>query len=423
MNEPDIQSRNVVRIAFGGPVALIILSLTAISVTFWLANSTLALETKARFFAAIVVAYILFSIVSFVGRSGTSSWYSEGSDETDAELERKLGLLEDAAAFFSGTLRMQDTMRLVAAKVREIVPFDDCVLLKVDLIDGKFRAVYADGEMAPMLRSSEFGIKVGLAGRAHRSMMVESVKGRVISDETYHSLAVEASRSSAAVPIVSQGEVVAILQLFSRETDAFGKRQCELLEAVANRIESLVSGSMAYDYSLDSALTDPTTELPNERALFLVLENQIAETQRRPEERHVSVLSVDVKGFSDVNTRYGHATGDRLLNFVADKIKLQLRQMDFIARTRNDEFLIVLPTAGDDITPEIVDRLRTEFFDCRFRANDSQTVDIDLNYGHASFGTDGESAKTIIASARERREQSKLNVRGSVVWFPKEYVN
>ncbi|HMT07108.1 MAG TPA: sensor domain-containing diguanylate cyclase [Pyrinomonadaceae bacterium] len=423
MTESDAQLGKAVRSAFGSPMSLFVLSLAAIVVTFGLANSTIAFETKTRFFAAIVVAYILFCIVSFVGRSGNALWNVEGFDNANLDLDRKLSLLEDAANFFAGTLRTSDTMRLIAAKLREIVPFDDCVLLKVDLIEGRFRAVHSDGNMAPMLRNSEFGLGVGLAGRAFRSQMVEAVQGRVATDETYHSLAMESSRASVAVPLVSRGEVVAVLQLFARDQNAFGKDQRDLLEAVANRIEPLVSGSMSYEASVDNALTDPTTELPNERAFFLVLENQIAETQRKPEDRQVSVLSVDVKCFADVNTRFGHATGDRLLNFVADKIKSQLRQMDFIARTRDDEFLIALPTADHDTATEIIDRLRTEFFDCRFRANDSQTTDVDLNYGHSSFGSDGESAKTIVASARERREQSKLSVRGSVVWFPKEYVN
>ena len=423
MIESEAQFGKVVRTAFGSPMSLFVLSLAAIVVTFGLANSTLAFETKTRFFAAIIVAYILFCVVSFVGRSGTPFSNASGQARVDSDLDRKLALLEDAATYFAGTIRTADMMRLVAAKMREIVPFDDCVLLKVDVIDGKFRAIHADGVMAPMLRNSEFGIGVGLAGRAYGTRMVEAVQGRVVTDETYHSLAVESSRASVAVPLVSRGEVVAVLQLFSQDRDAFRKAQCDLLEAVANRIEPLVSGSMSYEASVDNALTDPTTELPNERAFFLVLENQIAETQRRPEDRHVSVLSVDVKCFGEINTRFGHATGDRLLNFVADKIKSQLRQMDFIARARNDEFLIVLPTAADATAAEVIDRLRTEFFDCRFRANDVQTTDVDLNFGHASFGEDGESAKTIVACARERREQSKLSVRGSVVWFPKEYVN
>ncbi len=44
-------------------------------------------------------------------------------------------------------------------------------------------------------------------------------------------------------------------------------------------------GSIAYERTQANALTDATTDLPNERAFYLVLENQVAEAQRNRGER------------------------------------------------------------------------------------------------------------------------------------------
>lgn len=112
-----------------------------------------------------------------------------------------------------------------------------------------------------------------------------------------------------------------------------------------------------------------------------------------------------------------------MLNFVAQKIKDQLRQMDFFARSTNDEFLVILPTAAEKVAAEIVARIHTEFVDCKFAVNDMQSVQIDLNFGSATFWKDGETAQTLLSVARERKEQSKTVIPSKVVWFPKEYIN
>src|SRR5207253_4107332 len=111
-------------------------------------------------------------------------------------------------------------------------------------------------------------------------------------------------------------------------------------------VAPLVLSSMALERSRANALTDPTTDLPNERAFYLVLENQIAEAQRKQGDRPLTILAIDIKNFEDINRRFGHAAGDRALNFAAQLVKDNLRQMDFLARSTGDEFLVILPTAS-----------------------------------------------------------------------------
>lgn len=109
-------------------------------------------------------------------------------------------------------------------------------------------------------------------------------------------------------------------------------------------------------------MTDVTTDLPNERAFYLILENQIAEAQRKREDRPLTILAIDIKNFDEVNQKFGHAAGDRILNFVAHGIKDNLRQMDFLARSIGDEFLAILPTATKEVSHEVIARIQTGFF-------------------------------------------------------------
>ena len=182
-------------------------------------------------------------------------------------------------------------------------------------------------------------------------------------------------------------------------------------------------GAIAYERTRANALTDVTTDLPNERAFYLVLENQVAEAQRKRGERPLTILAVDIKNFQEINCNFGHAAGDRVLNFAAQVIKDNLRQMDFVARALNDEFLVILPTADKEISHEIISRISTGFFGRRLAINDTQSVEIGLNIGWSAFGSDGETPGQLLSLAQLRKEQMKSTVPGNVIWFPQEQQN
>ncbi|HEX4654336.1 MAG TPA: EAL domain-containing protein [Mycobacteriales bacterium] len=99
------------------------------------------------------------------------------------------------------------------------------------------------------------------------------------------------------------------------------------------------------------AFHDALTDLPN-RALFN--EHLINAVRRRGRGgQSLAVLFVDLDGFKRVNDLYGHATGDRLLRAVAQRLTRTLRTADTVARLGGDEFAVLLegpPVAGDPDT-------------------------------------------------------------------------
>jgi diguanylate cyclase (GGDEF)-like protein len=181
--------------------------------------------------------------------------------------------------------------------------------------------------------------------------------------------------------------------------------------------------AVTFEQTKTAALTDVTTDLPNERAFYLVLENHIAESQRRRDERPLTILALDVRGFDEINQQFGHAAGDRVLAYVAAVVKESLRQMDFFARSSGDEFLAALPTANKEISHEIIARIHTGFFGRKLRLTEDDSIEVEINIGWAAFGTDGETPASLLAAARERRGQAKTVSPPKVLWFPSEMAN
>ncbi len=97
--------------------------------------------------------------------------------------------------------------------------------------------------------------------------------------------------------------------------------------------------------------------------------------------------------------------------------------MDFLSRSQSDEFLAVLPTASEEITLEIIERIKEEFALNPFDVSDLEKSNIQLNFGAATFWKDGETASQLLQHAHLRKQQTKSGHSSKVIWFPKKYVN
>lgn len=85
---------------------------------------------------------------------------------------------------------------------------------------------------------------------------------------------------------------------------------------------------------------DALTGLPN-RLLFSANLDQALELARR-HERSLALMFIDLDRFKLINDTLGHAVGDRLLQSVAQRLKLCVRAEDTVARLGGDEFTIIM---------------------------------------------------------------------------------
>ena len=104
------------------------------------------------------------------------------------------------------------------------------------------------------------------------------------------------------------------------------------------------------------AFYDPLTDLPNRRLLLDRLSKALV-TSGRSQTRG-ALLFIDLDNFKDLNDTMGHDVGDQLLEKVASRLSLCVRQGDTVARFGGDEFVVMLM----DLSAEVgaaVDQVKT----------------------------------------------------------------
>lgn len=144
------------------------------------------------------------------------------------------------------------------------------------------------------------------------------------------------------------------------------------------------------------AYHDELTGLPN-RSLLLDRLNQ-AIVQAARQQKQVGLLLLDLDGFKSVNDRLGHATGDMLLQRVAERLLSCIRGADTACRYGGDEFVILLPEVdGEKSAAEVAQKLRAYL--AKPYVVDDHSIAVTASIGVAVYPCDGSNQNDLIRRA------------------------
>ncbi|MGQ9558479.1 MAG: sensor domain-containing diguanylate cyclase [Desulfurispora sp.] len=124
---------------------------------------------------------------------------------------------------------------------------------------------------------------------------------------------------------------------------------------------------------------DALTGLLNRQAL----QERLTQLWRRhtAERLPICLLMLDLDHFKTVNDRFGHHSGDLVLQKTAALLKSQLRQQDLLARYGGEEFLAVLPGATLTAARVIAERLRLAVGEQAVELTDGQSLLVTISGG------------------------------------------
>jgi diguanylate cyclase (GGDEF)-like protein len=161
-----------------------------------------------------------------------------------------------------------------------------------------------------------------------------------------------------------------------------------------------------------AAMKDALTGLLNRRAF----EEEAALLTRLQIKRDqpVAVFMIDLDGFKEINDRFGHSLGDRVLRLFGDTARRNLRSSDLVGRMGGEEFAVVLADACRDNAFRVAERLRIAFAEAAETVG-SLPVQATASFGVSIIQDPQETIEILLTQADQALYRAKALGRNRVV--------
>ncbi|MBI4889588.1 MAG: diguanylate cyclase [Acidobacteria bacterium] len=276
----------------------------------------------------------------FEDDTAAQAWRSTAFLDTIGAARQEAQLLFEIAQGLVSAQSLSDMCEGLIPRLKMLLQFE---ALAIYVKRGEtLENIHSWGDDAELFRSLQIPVGQGISGwvAENREPLRNgnpSVEPGYLNDSQVFSI----HRSAMAVPLDGAGGVIGVLTLYDRRKDAFSRDDLRILLAVASKLGLAVETVVRYQQAEDTALTDYLTGLPNARALFSRLREEL--DRSRTQNEALVVLLADLDGFKGVNDNFGHLAGNSILRGVAKALLQQCRDGDMVARLGGDEFVVVCP--------------------------------------------------------------------------------
>jgi len=143
--------------------------------------------------------------------------------------------------------------------------------------------------------------------------------------------------------------------LILKEGKELSEKDLEIInDSLVVLAESLQRG-LEYEDLFERASSDALTGLANRRVFDERIKGMMDSAKRY--KHPLTMLSMDLDRFKEINDNLGHQAGDKVLKSVADVLAAAVRSTDLLIRMGGDEFLIILDNTDKDNAQILAERL------------------------------------------------------------------
>jgi diguanylate cyclase (GGDEF)-like protein/putative nucleotidyltransferase with HDIG domain len=319
-----------------------------------------------------------------------------------ASATQEAQMLYELTQDLGNSLSLQEALAFVGVRLKRLIPYD--TIATYIRRDDKLIPEYVSGENLRLFTALEIPIGQGLSGWVVENNKPilngnPSVEAGYLNDPTKYSTL----RSALAVPLNAVNGSLGVLALYRSERDAFSKENLRILLAISSKVALAIENALQHRLLETSITTDYLTNLPNARSLFMALDHEVSRAQR--ESGTLAVVVCDLDGFKQVNDRFGHLTGNKVLRVVANGLRERCDPHDYVARMGGDEFVMLIAGGDEESLDRKVEAMRAVVRKAGEIA--PEPCPLSLSVGVAHYPEDGSDAEELLAEADRRMYKNK----------------
>jgi diguanylate cyclase (GGDEF)-like protein len=199
----------------------------------------------------------------------------------------------------------------------------------------------------------------------------------------------------------------------SRETVEIIKESIAIIKNYFDIAQPVLESKLLMNILKDSSLKDALTGLYNRRYLDEFVDD-IHGTNKS-----FSILMVDIDYFKQINDKYGHDMGDKVLKGISEVLRSNIKGSDLAIRFGGEEFLIMLFNITPENALKKADEIRIEFSKKIFKS-ENENFSKTLSIGIAHYPTQGTSIWHSIKYADVALYEAKNSGRNKVIEFKED---
>ena len=311
-------------------------------------------------------------------------------------------MLYELTQDLGNSLGLQEALAFVGVRMKRLIPYETIAIYIRR--DEKLIPEYVSGENLRLFTSLEIPLGQGLSGWVAENNKPllngnPSVEAGYLNDPSKYSTL----RAALAVPLSGVNGILGVMALYRAERDSFTKENLRIMLSISSKVALAIENALTHRLLETSITTDYLTNLPNARSLFLSLDNELARAQRMGTQ--LAVIVCDLDGFKQINDRFGHMAGNKVLRLIANGLREQCGHTDYVARMGGDEFVILVSGGNDEELDTKIERMRA----VARKAGDStpEPSALSMSVGVAIYPDDGKDAEDLLAEADRRMYKSK----------------
>jgi diguanylate cyclase (GGDEF)-like protein len=327
------------------------------------------------------------------------------------ELERRRGeqlrAINEVARQMTGVLDRKELLAKVCPLIQEAFRVSQVSILLKEEDDLVVRANH--GCLTPVVgEGHRVPADCGLAGK-------ELAEGRsvieddAVSNSNYPRLYRETA-SRITIPLISFRQMLGVLALDSEKLRAFGSKDTQPLEAVADICATAIQNVNYVERVKQLAYLDGLTGIFNRRYFELRLVEEMERARRF--NAGMAVIIIDIDHFKHLNDEFGHLLGDEVLRQVSSVFHQQLRKIDVVCRYGGEEFAILLSQTDPDYAVQVTEKLRRSVEEWQFPGVPRPVT---ISAGVATFPRHGTSRDELVQAADSGLYAAKQAGRNRVV--------
>lgn len=332
----------------------------------------------------------------------------------------QLATFNEIGKALTSSLDLKEILNIVMEKVSELLSPRNWSLLLLDDETRELKFEIVVGEGAEKIKDLRLRLGEGIAGWVAREMepiLVEDVSKDPRFSNKADQLSDFTTRSIICVPLVARGECLGVIELVNKvdEKASFVEEDLLVLRTVADYTAIAIENAQYFNKVQELTIKDDLTGLYNARFLQGRLDYEVERARRFGYD--LSMIFLDLDHFKEVNDRYGHIQGSKLLAEAAELLKGMTRTVDVLCRYGGDEFIVIMPETSKKGAVKLAEKLRMALKKEVFLKDEGINARLTGSFGVASFPEDASSRNDLVQMADKAMYRVKNSDRDGVAEF------